>query len=344
MKKFLFWFIALSLTAGFTSCKTKLEKKDQSQEEMQEDNGNKENYIPVISSADATPVYKKINDTTEMHLNIYYPENHHKGDNKACIIYFFAGSFINGSPSQFEEHCKYLCSRGMVAISADYRVMSRNKGNALNCIYDAKSAVRFIRENANEYGVDPNKIVVAGGSAGGMLAIECAINDPKWQDPSDNTGISCIPNALVLINPVVNSEEFPFRIRKFKDNDKTPDSLSHAPEINPIKHISSGMPPAIMFHGTMDKMSAYHFAKQFADDYTAAGNKMDLHSYPRQKHGFSSIKNANGKFYRDTLRLTDEFLISLGYLSGTPTIPKEDLNIQPVKKKNPDQKKTKEKN
>ncbi len=339
MKSFLLFFITLTFLAGFSSCKTKLEKKDQSLEEMQEDNGKKENYIPVLASADATPVYKKINDTTEMHLNIYYPENHHKGDDKACIIYFFAGSFINGSPSQFEEHCKYLCSRGMVAITADYRVISRNKGNALNCIYDAKSAVRFIRENANEYGVDPDKIVVAGGSAGGMLAIECAMNDPKWQDPADDTSISCMPNALVLINPVVNSEEFPFRIRKFKDTEETPDSLSHASAVNPLKHISGGMPPAIMFHGTLDKMSAYHFAKQFADDYTAAGNKMDLHSYPKQKHGFTAIKNMNGKFYRDTLRLTDEFLISLGYLSGTPTIPKEELYNQPAKKKDADKKK-----
>lgn len=333
MKQLFIFFTAASMLAGFTSCKTKLEKKDQSLEEMQEDNGNKENYVPVISSADATPVYKKINDTTEMHLNIYYPENHHKGDNKACIIYFFAGSFVNGSPQQFEEHCKYLCSRGMVAVSADYRVISRNKGNALNCIYDAKSAVRFMRENADDYGVDPNKIVVAGGSAGGMLALECAIDDPKWQDPADDATVSCKPNALVLINPVVNSEEFPFRIRKFKDTEQTPDSLSHAMEVNPMKHITGGMPPAIMFHGTMDKMSAYHFAKQYADEYAAAGNKMDLHSYPRQKHGFTAIKNANGKFYRDTLRLTDEFLISLGYLEGTPTIPKEEMNNTPNQKK-----------
>ncbi len=320
MKNLFISLTALLLIAGITSCKTKLEKKDQSLSEMQEDDGKPENYIPVIASADATPVYKKINDTTEMHLNIYYPEHHHKEDKVACIIYFFAGSFINGSPSQFEEHCKYLCSRGMVAVSADYRVISRNKGNALNCIYDAKSAVRYLREHAGEYGIDPDKIVVAGGSAGGMLAISCAINDSLWQDANDNSSVSCIPNAMVLINPVVNSEEFPFRIRKFKDDEKTPDSLSHAAEVNPMKHITGGMPPAIMFHGTADKMSAYRFAQQFEKKYKEAGNQIDLHSYPKQKHGFASVKNEDGKYYRETMKLTDEFLISLGYLEGKPTI------------------------
>ncbi len=287
---------------------------------MQEDDGKHENYVPVIASADATPVYKKINDTTEMHLNIYYPENHHKEDKVACIIYFFAGSFISGSPAQFEEHCKYLCSRGMVAVSADYRVISRNKGNALNCIYDGKSAVRYLREHAGEYGIDPDKIVVAGGSAGGMLALSCAINDSLWQDANDNKSISCMPNALVLINPVVNAEEFPFRIRKFKDDENTPDSLSHAAAVNPMKHISSGMPPAVMFHGTADKMSAYKFAQQYVDKYKEAGNQITLHSYPKQKHGFATIRNEGGKYYRETLKLTDEFLISLGYLDGKPTI------------------------
>lgn len=307
----------VAITLLLSACKSKLEKKDQSLEEMQ--NEEPGNYTPILTSASLSPVYKKIGDSVEMHLNIYNPQNHITNPPSPVIIYFFGGAFIHGSPSQYEEHCKYFAERGIVAIAADYRVISRNKGNALNCIYDAKSAIRYLREHAQELNIDPNRIVMAGGSAGAFLAIECAIDDTKWQDASDNAAVSAVPNAIVLLNPVVNAMEHKFRIAKFKD-DKDPESASHASEIDPMTHIKSGMPPAIAFHGTADKISGYKFVKKFSDDYIAAGNKMDLHTYEGEKHGFTIIQNKGGKYFLETLKLTDEFMISLGYLSGKPSV------------------------
>lgn len=318
MKKLLLSLAVLSLLLG--SCKSKLEKKDKTLDEMQEDEGTPGNYVPVLKSADATPVYKKINDTVEMHLNIYNPNKLKKKDPVPVIIYFFGGAFIHGSPGQFEEHCKYFASRGIVAITADYRVISRNKGNAVNCIYDAKSAVRYVREHAKELNIDPNKIIVAGGSAGAFLALETAVDDTKWQDPTDNAAISSKPNALVLLNPVVNAMEHKFRIEKFKDDEKAPDSESHAGELNPLTHIQPGMPPIIVFHGTADKISGFQYVQQFCDDYEKAGNRADMHAYQGMKHGFTGIRFQNGKYYREALTLTDEFLNSLGYLEGPPTV------------------------
>ncbi|MBK7440082.1 MAG: alpha/beta hydrolase [Bacteroidetes bacterium] len=307
-------------TVLLASCKDKLEKKDKSLAEMQNEDENPNNYEPVLSTADATPVYKKINDTVEMHLNIYYPEKHKKQDPTAVIIYFFGGAFLHGSPSQYEPHCQYFASRGIVAITADYRVISRNKGNALSCIYDAKSAVRYVREHAEELNIDPNKVIVGGGSAGGFLAIECAMDDSNWQDPTDNTAVSCKPNAMVLLNPVVNSMEHDFRIVKFKDDEKAPDSESHAGAINPLTNIKSGMPPAIIFHGKADRISGFQYVQQFCTDYQAAGNTAELHAYDKMKHGFTSVKFQDGKYYKESLKLSDEFLIKLGFLTGTPTV------------------------
>ena len=64
------------LAVLFTSCKDKLEKKDKTLSDMQNEDGNPNNYVPVLSTASESPVYKKINDTVDMHLNIYYPEKH----------------------------------------------------------------------------------------------------------------------------------------------------------------------------------------------------------------------------------------------------------------------------
>lgn len=309
----------LSVTLIVSSCKSKMEKKDQTLEEMQEKDDNS-HYQPVLESADATPVYKQIGDSVSMHLNIYYPKDHTSGDPKPVVIYFFSGGFVQGSPIQWEETCKYLASRGMVAITADYRVISRNGGNAINCVVDAKSAVRYVREHAAEMHIDPARVVVAGGSAGGLLAIECALNDSKWEDPQDNKHISCVPDLMVLQNPVISTTEFKFRIEKFKDNKDTPDSLSHAAELNPLTHMRPNMPPAIVFHGTLDPISKFKIVKEYQKLYTDAGGEFDVHPFAGEKHGFAAMNKKGGKNYVECLRLTDSFFVAHGYLSGAATI------------------------
>ena len=116
------------LLLSLAACKSKLEKKDLTLEEMQQGDGGK--YTPVLPDADATPVYAQYGDT-ELHLNINYPTGHAAGDSAPCIVFFFGGGFINGSPEQFAEQCRYFSSIGYVAISADYRVISRNQCTAV---------------------------------------------------------------------------------------------------------------------------------------------------------------------------------------------------------------------
>ena len=107
-----------------------------------------------------------------------------------------------GNPVQFQKHCEYLAARDMVAMTVDYRVSSRHGVTANQCVADAKSAVRWMRSNADRLGIDRNKIVAAGGSAGGHLAASTAIL-PDHDDPNDDLSLSAVPNAMALFNPAV---------------------------------------------------------------------------------------------------------------------------------------------
>ena len=261
------------------------------------------NYTPVLNGAYA-PVYKRI-DSTKLHVNIFFPPNHEANDTLPCIVYFFGGAFIHGSPAQYESHCKYFAARGIVAIAADYRVIARNNCTALECVNDAKSCIRWLRDNADTLGIHPNKIIMAGGSAGGFLCLAAAIDNPTFQDSTDNLTISSVPNAMVLLNPVINSEEFDFRIKKFPGK---------AAEINPLTHIKKGMPPAIIFHGTKDEMSGYQYAKQFTEASKNAGNSVELITFEGLEHGFMQRNKHDGKYYEETLHLTDAWLVKQGFL------------------------------
>jgi acetyl esterase/lipase len=131
-------------------------------------------YPPDLPDA-KTEVYKTLGDT-KLKLYIFNPTD--VGTNssaKAAIVFFFGGGWRNGSPAQFAPQCRRLASLGVVAITADYRVSSRQQSTVNDSIQDAKSAIRYVRENATRLGIDPKRIAAGGGSAGGHLAAATAL-------------------------------------------------------------------------------------------------------------------------------------------------------------------------
>lgn len=229
---------------------------------------------------------------------------------RAAIVFFFGGGWNNGSPSQFFEHCKYFASRGMVAFAADYRVKSRHGTTPFECVEDGKSAVRWIRMHAADYNIDPNKIVASGGSAGGHVAACTAVIE-GFDDPDENLQISSKPNALVLFNPVIDTWRDGYGMKKIGDN---------ARDISPAHHVRPGLPPTIIFHGTEDTTVPIENVERFCRLMHEAGNECTLLPFSGHKHGFFNYGRFDNEPFKQTIRAADEFLIELGFLSGTPTI------------------------
>lgn len=250
-------------------------------------------------------VYKKT-DQADLHLNIYKPEDWKPGDSRPAIVFFFGGGWRNGNPSQFEPHCRFLASRGMVACSAEYRIKSKHKTTPFECVADGKSAVRWIRSHAAELGVDPNRIVAGGGSAGGHVAA-CTGTVTGFEEPDENKQVSSVPNAMALFNPVVDTTETGWK--------GGPKQLGErCKEISPIHFIKKGTPPTIIFHGTGDTTVLFENVERFTDQMKQQGNRCELIAYPDQPHGFFNLSR-NKKNYEDTIEKLDHFLTSLGYLT-----------------------------
>ena len=112
-------------------------------------------------------VFKAIGDV-KLRLFAFKPRGHKQTDKRPAIVFFFGGGWNAGTPEQFFAQCTYLASRGMVAISAEYRVNSRHGVSPFECVTDGKSAVRWIRAHSADYGIDSVRIAAGGGSAGGQ--------------------------------------------------------------------------------------------------------------------------------------------------------------------------------
>jgi acetyl esterase len=269
-------------------------------------------YPPHFEGARAE-VYKTIGDV-KLSLHIFEPATGPK-TNRPAIVFFFGGGWTSGSPTQFETQCRHLAARGMVAITADYRVGSRHQVKPTACVADAKSALRWVRANASRLGLDSNRIAAGGGSAGGHLAAAIATL-PDFDEPSEDKKISSIPNALVLFNPALVLAPLPGLELK-NIGDRVPaERLGTAPEkISPAHHVKRGTPPAIIFHGKVDTTVPYATAEAFTKAMQNAGNRCELVGYEGMGHGFFNY-GRNGGRYDETVAAMDKFLVSLGWLAA----------------------------
>ncbi len=267
-------------------------------------------------------VYKRVGDTN-LSLYIFEPPGA-ATTNRAAVVFFFGGGWTSGSPQQFEPQCRHFAARGLVAITADYRVYSRHGVKPASCVMDAKSCVRWLRQHAVRLGIDPARIVAAGGSAGGHLAAATATL-PGLDEPAEDRSISSRPNALVLFNPAlvlapmegVALEGFGARLNE--------ERLGVAPrDISPAHHVKAGTPPAMVFHGKADMTVPYATAEAFAAEMKRVGNRCELIGYEGQGHGFFNFGRGAGRYYRETLEAADQFLVSLGFLA-----PKNEDRTQP---------------
>ena len=251
--------------------------------------------------------YKTVGDV-ELKLSIFTPPDYNPSDKHPAIVFFFGGGWNSGSPTQFYPHCEYLASRGMVAMSADYRVASRQHTSPRECVKDGKSAVRWIRQHATELGIDPDKIVAGGGSAGGHVAAATGTTTAFYEEGEDLT-ISSIPNALVLFNPVLDTGPDGRAYDRVKE---------YWQDISPMHNINGNTPPTIIFLGTKDEVVSVESADKYKQRMNEKGIRCDLELYEGQKHGFFNFMNKDN--YTDTVKKMDCFLASLGYLQGEPTV------------------------
>ena len=265
----------------------------------------------LISSTNCTAqekvLYKEIN-STELFLEVYNPEPVEAGQTYPAMVFFYGGGWKGGKMSQFLEYATYFSKRGIVCFLADYRTKSSSRTTPFESLKDAKSAIRFIRKNATRFQVDSTKIIAAGGSAGGHLAAAAALIQ-GYNEDSDDLTLSCKPDALVLYNPVIDNGPGGYGYERIGESYK---------EFSPLHNIEKGAPPTIFFLGTNDQHIPVVTAEYYKMVMDKVESRCDLKIYEGKKHGFFNYKHF--KTYKEIVKETDEFLMSLEYLQKEPVV------------------------
>jgi acetyl esterase/lipase len=188
----------------------------------------------------------------------------------------------------------HLAERGWVGFNVNYRL---SPGATFpDHLVDIKRAIAWIRDHADDYGVDPNFIAVTGGSAGGHLAALCALTDAdlRYQPGFEHADTSvqvCVPiyGAYDLTNRLgkhrpryVNGFIGPVVIKAFYDEE--PEKFHEA---SPMDRVVSTAPPFLVIHGDRDTLTPLEDARLFVDRLRAVSEQPVLFAeIPGAQHAF----------------------------------------------------------
>ncbi len=246
-------------------------------------------------------VYKKVGDR-ELSLHVFQPDGWKSSDKRACYITIHGGGWTGMGPERMFSFADHFAKLGLVSFSVQYRLASaKTNTTVFDCVKDVRSAVRYVRAHATELGIDPGKIIVSGGSAGGHLAASTAMFDAVNED-SDDLKVSPTPNALVLLFPVIDTSTEGYGNARIGDRWK---------ELSPAHNVRPGLPPTITFHGTADPTTPFKGAQIFHEAMLKAGNRSELVVNEGGNHGYLMRTQP---LYDECLAKTDAFLKSLSLL------------------------------
>lgn len=185
------------------------------------------------------------------------------------LIFIHGGGWKSGSRQDYRVYTTWFAQQGYVAATIGYRLS--NEALFPAAVEDAKCAVRWMRSEADALGVDPEKIVVIGGSAGGHLSmiVGYSSDDPTLEGAGGHAGVSSQVAAVVdLYGP------FDFETPEGKSADVVKDflgksSYDEAPELwkwaSPSTYLNAGDPPTLILHGSMDEIVPIGQAEMLAE-------------------------------------------------------------------------------
>ncbi|MFC1558004.1 alpha/beta hydrolase fold domain-containing protein [candidate division KSB1 bacterium] len=246
----------------------------------------------------------------DLFLDLYLPKD--GTPPYPVTIFIHGGGWKNGNKEMYRKHSYYLASRGIACVSISYRLSGEAKFPA--AVHDSKCAVRWMRANSVKYNINPYKIAVAGGSAGGhLVGLVGTTGGIKEFEGSGGYGeFSSKPNLVISFFGV-------FDFTRVADQNKynnaagvvaeflggTYDEIPETYKLaSPITYVDRTDPPFLLFHSTGDIVVPYEQSVEFKKVLDEAGVPAEISITVGSKHGYVH----SSPHYEATLAQMEEFI------------------------------------
>lgn len=222
----------------------------------------------------------------ENKLDLYLPRN--PTGPTPVVVYFHGGWLMRGSRQASALNVLPYLGMGWAAVNVSYRLGAVAQAPA--AVEDALCAVRWVIRNAEEYGLDPSRVVVTGQSAGGHLALATAMIPESAGLAARCPGDLPLPVAGVInwygATQVADFLEGPERQNLVVEwLGSGADRFEVAARVSPLTYVRSDLPPILTIHGDADRAVPYHHATRLHEALEAAGARNELFTVPGGGHG-----------------------------------------------------------
>jgi len=249
---------------------------------------------------------KSMRSVRQLHMSLLVPRTH---ELKPAILYFPGGGFLTAERDKFISLRMALAGAGFVVAAAEYRTIPDVFPAP---VVDAKAAVRFMRQHASEYGIDPTRIAVLGDSAGGWLAQMMGMtNGDRSFDRGDFLNQSSDVQAVATLYGISDlrniGEGFPDAIQKVHQSPAVTEALlvngaafrefagasvidepEKALKASPVGHLEGPKPPFLIMHGSKDTLVSPEQSAKLYDALKKVGSRADYLLVKDAEHGDAS--------------------------------------------------------
>ncbi len=235
----------------------------------------------------------------ELRLDIYdvYDTERNPDGPRPAIVFIHGGGWRGGTKNQFARQAAYLASKyGLLAVCCEYRLSGEAPFPA--CLHDCKCAVRWVRSQTEERGVDPERVAAAGGSAGGHLAAMLATTAgvAEYEGDGGYGGLPSHVNLCIPHNPAVDLVPLGRRSEQaaqtavrellggsLEETEEMPDAYRAA---SPYHRASAATPPTLLMHGDADATIVCEQSIAMYEKLLRLGVDAELEVYPGKGHGW----------------------------------------------------------
>lgn len=244
-----------------------------------------------------------------LHLDLYRPKNLTRP--APALVFIHGGGWSKGKRQDYRVYVIDFAKRGYVTATISYRLTGEAKYPAQ--IEDAKNAIRFLRANAKQYGIDPNQMAAIGGSAGGHLSLMVGYT-PEIKSLEGNGGNAEASSAVQAVVDFYGPTDLTDEVAKSHDTIKnffggTYDEMKESYELaSPIRHVDKNDPPTLILHGTIDELVPVEQSDRLVETLKAAGVPVHYERLEGWPHTMDMAQSVNAYCQQEIMVFLNKYL------------------------------------